>query len=277
MCLKHVDFRKTLTDSSFNNLAAVIVDEAHCIGQWGGDFRTAYSELEKLRAFFPPDTPIVGTTATVTPQGLREIRSTLGIDAASCFHINLGNDRPNISYEVHRISSPKDVQALRPFLTRTKEDPTSPDDIIKGIVFVNTKLASQTTARTIRNWFPKHLRKYVDYMHALRSPRSKRRAMRRFRKGKTKILVATEAAGMVRDFTITISQLLTFLSRELTFQTLNKLFSLVCRPHYLFGSNVPAELEDHARLTHGQFFLSKKQCLNDKGVNDGNPVACHRT
>lgn len=112
MCIKHAEFRRTLTDSEFQNVGALIVDEAHCIVQWGGEFRTAYSEIGKLRSFFPPNIPIFGTSATVTPQALREIRSSLGIDAATSFFLNLGNDRPNISYHVHRIRSPTDYKAL---------------------------------------------------------------------------------------------------------------------------------------------------------------------
>src|SRR5438270_9561823 len=48
MCLQHAGFRHVSTDENFQNICAVYVDETHCIGQWGGKFWPAYSELNKL-------------------------------------------------------------------------------------------------------------------------------------------------------------------------------------------------------------------------------------
>jgi bloom syndrome protein len=196
MCLKHEEFRKHLTGTKFEGLCAVIVDEMHCISQWGGDFRKAYAELSKLRAFFPPHIPILGTSATVPPPALLEVRASLLVDAETSFFLNLGNDRPNISFEVHQLNSASDFDSLRPYLTRVP-NASSPDDIIKSIVFTNSVISTQLGAAKFRSWLPRHLRKQVDYLHALRTPRARKRVMKRFRKGKIKILVATEAAGMV--------------------------------------------------------------------------------
>lgn len=196
MCIKHPEFRRTLIDSNFKNIVAIIIDEAHCISQWGGDFRTVYAELAKLRAFFPPHIPMAGFSATVTPQTFREIRLSLGIDMDTCFSLNLGNDRPNISYHVHQMKSAVDYKSLRVHLTPSAT-PSTPQDLPKQIIFVNAVLTAQILARTIRSWLPKSLRKYVGYLHAHRSAKAKRLAMRAFQRGKLKILVATEAAGMV--------------------------------------------------------------------------------
>src|ERR1700683_311805 len=106
MCLRHLEFWKMLTDEKFQeNICAVIIDEAHCISQWGGDFRKAYALLEKLRALLPPNIPFLVTSATLPPLVLREVRSKLAIDAASSFYINLGNDRPNIAMCVQEINA----------------------------------------------------------------------------------------------------------------------------------------------------------------------------
>ncbi len=196
MCIKHAEFRRTLTDSEFKDVVAVIIDEAHCISQWGGDFRTAYAELAKLRAFFPPHIPILGASATVTPQTFREIRASLGMDLETCFFLNLGNDRPNISYHVHQMKSAIDYEALRVHISPSAS-PTTAQDIPKQIVFVNAVLTAQIVTRSIRSWLPRSLRKCVAYLHSHRSTRAKRKVMRAFRHGKVKILVATEAAGMV--------------------------------------------------------------------------------
>lgn len=184
-----------LTDEKFQeNICAVIVDEAHCISQWGGDFRKVYALLEKLRALLPPNIPFLATSATLPPSALREVRSKLAIDAASSFYINLGNDRPNIAMCVQEINGSDDYEALRPLLAH---DVTSHEDLEKAIVFTNSVNTTQMTCKKVRQFYPKHLRKYVDYLHSLRTPSAKRRVMRCFRSGKIMILIATEAAGMV--------------------------------------------------------------------------------
>ncbi|CAA7261788.1 unnamed protein product [Cyclocybe aegerita] len=133
MCLKHTEYHIHLT-SSFQDICAVIVDEAHWITQWGGDSCTAYSEIIKLRAFFPPNIPILATPATLPQAALQEVRSQLGIDAADSFFLNLGNDRPNIEFSVHKMNSSTDFKALKPLLTR-KPNPSTPDDFHKSNIF----------------------------------------------------------------------------------------------------------------------------------------------
>lgn len=222
MCLKHPGFRRVLTDGNFEKICAVFIDEAHCIAQWGGDFRPAYAELAKLRAFFPSHIPIYATSATVPELALQQIRASLGIDPASCFFLNLGNDRPNISFHVHRMNSADDFDAIKPHLTH-KPDPHTSDDLIKTIVFTNSVMSTQIGVRHIRSWFPAHLRKHVVFLHAHRSARDKRRIMRRFHRGRIRILVATEAAGMVCIHIVVVFTILSdLIFRVLIFLTLNK-------------------------------------------------------
>ncbi|KAF9472847.1 P-loop containing nucleoside triphosphate hydrolase protein [Pholiota conissans] len=164
-----------------------------------GDFRPTYNELAKLRAFFPLRIPVLATTATTNSQCLREICSCLGIDHTTSSYLNLGNDSPNISYHVHYISSTKDLDGIRPHLSHTIPSHSARSHLSKTIVFVNAVLLSQIAAREIQQWFPNHLRKCVDYLHAYRSPQAKQRVMDSFRRGEIKILIATEAAGMGAD------------------------------------------------------------------------------
>ena len=195
MCLEHDAFRKILTDENFSkNICAVIVDEAHCISQWGGDFRKLYALLEKLRAFFPPNVPFLATSATLPPLALRDVCSKLAIDPDPSFYLNLGNDRPNVAMSVQQINGSDDYEALRPLLA---SNVTKAENMTKTIVFTNTVNGTQTTCKQVRQFFPKPLHKYVDFLHAHCTPSAKRHVMRRFRQGKVKILIATEAAGMV--------------------------------------------------------------------------------
>lgn len=194
-------------EGNFENISAIYIDEVHCISQWGGDFRPAYSELNKLHAFFPLHIPFYSTSATLPNDALQEVRASLGIDTESSFFLNLGNDRPNISYKVHRMKSAQDYEAIKLYLTHNT-NPSTPDDLFKSLVFTNSVMSTQITSCHIRSWLPRHLRKYVTFLHAHRSPRDKCRMMRRFRCGRVKILVATEIAGMVHLVFLPFSHIL---------------------------------------------------------------------
>lgn len=197
MCLKHDAFKKILADENFaKTIAAVVIDEAHCISQWGGDFRTLYSKLDKVRAILPSRILILVTSATMANPTLHDVCSKLSIDADSSFHLNLGNDRPNIAMFTQEIHGSDDYEALQPYLAdnvKTVEDIKKK----KTIVFTNTVNGTQMTCKKVRQMFPKPLRRYIDYLHSHRTSRAKARVIRRFRNGKVTILIATEAAGMV--------------------------------------------------------------------------------
>ena len=82
-------------------LARVVIDEAHCVSQWGHDFRPDYATLGKLRALLP-QVPFVALTATATPQCVADIRKSLKMSkTATAVHQSSFN-RSNLYYEVVR-------------------------------------------------------------------------------------------------------------------------------------------------------------------------------
>jgi ATP-dependent DNA helicase RecQ len=93
-------------------VALIAIDEAHCVSQWGHDFRPEYAALGELRGHFP-DTPFIALTATADPQTREDIVRVLRLDKAKRFITSF--DRPNIRYKVLEKHQPKS-QLLR-FLT----------------------------------------------------------------------------------------------------------------------------------------------------------------
>ncbi len=92
-------------------VALFVVDEAHCISQWGHDFRPAYLGLgEAVRALGKP--PVLALTATAPPKVKDDILAQLGLADTDTSVIDIGLDRPNLRYHVIKASSERKKQAL---------------------------------------------------------------------------------------------------------------------------------------------------------------------
>src|SRR6266480_7591215 len=85
------------------NIGQIAIDEAHCISEWGHDFRPEYRELKKLRTHFP-DVPIMALTATATERVRVDIVKQLKLREPRCYVASF--NRPNLSYRVVPKSAP---------------------------------------------------------------------------------------------------------------------------------------------------------------------------
>lgn len=94
-------------------VSLLAVDEAHCISQWGHDFRPAYRQIEEIREFLP-DTPVLALTATATPKVADDICHQLGFNLNSVRH-QMSFARDNLTYAMREVDdkSTKLVQALQ--------------------------------------------------------------------------------------------------------------------------------------------------------------------
>ena len=95
-----VTFRAEMVASLDPGLIAI--DEAHCVSEWGHDFRPEYANLSKLRAIFP-DVPLMALTATATPDTKSQIVSYLHMHNPQILQTTF--DRPNLAYSVHEKST----------------------------------------------------------------------------------------------------------------------------------------------------------------------------
>jgi bloom syndrome protein len=84
---------------SEKRIARIVIDEAHCVSQWGHDFRDAYLKLSFLRRSFP-SVPILALTATATPRVMDDVLVQLGMDRKSTVVVCGSLDRPNLRWEV---------------------------------------------------------------------------------------------------------------------------------------------------------------------------------
>jgi ATP-dependent DNA helicase RecQ len=173
---------RTLSLLERARLALFAIDEAHCVSQWGHDFRPEYLELRVLQERFP-DVPRIALTATADDATRREIVRRLGLDAARSFVF--GFDRPNIRYRVTEKRSARD-QLLRFLEAEHRGD--------AGIVYCMSRRKVDDTAQWLedRGW------PAVPY-HAGLGKDVRSRNQERFLREDDLIVVATIAFGMGID------------------------------------------------------------------------------
>jgi len=172
----------TLSLLSQINIALFAIDEAHCVSQWGHDFRVDYLQLSLLQQHFP-QIPRIALTATADEKNRAEIINNLAIDQAKIF-IG-GFDRPNIRYRIVQKQKPKQ-QLLNFIQTEHLND--------AGIVYCLSRKKVEATAKWLReqglNAYPYH----AGLDHQTRALHQQY-----FLKVESVIIVATIAFGMGID------------------------------------------------------------------------------
>ena len=162
-------------------LSLIAIDEAHCVSQWGHDFRPEYLALGGLGEVFP-DVPRMALTATATPATRGEIAERLALRDAAIFVA--GFDRPNIRYSVGIKTDPR--RQLESFLDNHRNE--------AGIVYCLTRKRVEQTAEWLRN-------KGFDALpyHAGLPAETRAANQRRFLMDDGVVIVATIAFGMGID------------------------------------------------------------------------------
>ena len=192
MCFENVEFSKSLRDTSWSKyILFVVIDEAHCIAQWGQKFRKMYSSLNKLRSYIPTGTPLLITSATLPPLVLSEIRNTLEVRSGHSFDLNLGNDRSNIMPIVWPMKAAKEDLGSLNFIVVGREI------LPRAIIYVNEKELARKACEHLRKLVTPENRSQIDFVHSGRSPGPQKAVLKRFQEGEVNVLCATEVVGMV--------------------------------------------------------------------------------
>jgi ATP-dependent DNA helicase RecQ len=166
------------------SIALFAVDEAHCVSQWGHDFREEYGQLKVLKTL-RPDVPILALTASATPAVLSDVAKNLGlIKPERMVH---GFYRPNLYYQVEQCGD-EDAKLLM-LNQAIRQTPQG-----RVIIYCGTRRVTEELSAALSRSFDR-----VGYYHAGLSTEERTANQEAYTRGDLRILVATNAFGMGID------------------------------------------------------------------------------
>jgi ATP-dependent DNA helicase RecQ len=169
----------------------VAVDEAHCISEWGHDFRPEYMEIGSLLAELP-HARVLACTATATPVVRDEILARLHLGADTPQHVH-GFARPNLRLRAREVASSRErEQGVDALLGEALGTPAAADGV--AIVYAPTRKRAEEEAARLRaeRW-------RAEVYHAGLTPAQRQAAQQAFLDGRAQVVVATNAFGMGID------------------------------------------------------------------------------
>jgi ATP-dependent DNA helicase RecQ len=187
--LNNPDFRDAVLPSLTGSTGLLVVDEAHCVSDWGHDFRPDYRRLRTLLADLPDGVPVLATTATANDRVIHDVAEQLEIGAGTgtdTLVLRGALDRESLHLAVARL--PDNEARLGWLVQRLEELPGS------GIVYTLTVSAAEEVASFL------HERGYAVAAYSGRTdPTERAQAEQDLLDNKIKALVATSALGMGFD------------------------------------------------------------------------------
>ncbi|KAL4869058.1 hypothetical protein BDV12DRAFT_88620 [Aspergillus spectabilis] len=177
-CLERLNERR--------RLARIVIDEAHCVSQWGHDFRPDYKELGAFRARIP-GVPMMALTATATENVKADVIHNLKMNGCEIFTQSF--NRPNLTYEVR----PKGKQAE--LIASIAETITTSYRRQCGIIYCLSRNSCEKVAEALR----KDHRIKAEHYHAGLETEARAQTQQRWQAGEIHVIVATIAFGMGID------------------------------------------------------------------------------
>ena len=167
-------------------LARIVIDEAHCVSQWGHDFRPDYKLLGEVRQQFR-GVPVIALTATATENVKVDVIHNLGIQGCEVFTQSF--NRPNLTYEVRTKGKAKDVlESIVNTINTSYRDQS-------GIIYC----LSKKNCEDIAGKLAKEYGIAAHHYHAGMEPEEKKQVQKQWQAGRYHVIVATIAFGMGID------------------------------------------------------------------------------
>ncbi len=176
--LKNQEFLRRIPEI---NISFIAVDEAHCISEWGQDFRPSYQNIKFFREEFKK-VPMLALTATATPEVVEEIVTKLSLNKVNIFKQSFERDNLNIICQ----NITDKYQKIKDFLSQNKT---------AGIIYTRTRKEAEDL-----NYFLKNSGfDNVNFYHAGLSRQDKERLQKQWQNSHSRVLISTNAFGMGID------------------------------------------------------------------------------
>lgn len=176
--LQSKEFQQHLKDIKINY---IVIDEAHCISQWGYDFRPSYLAIPKVYTL-TNDIPRIALTATATPFVVQDIAEKLRLNTPKIVQGSFF--RPNLSYQIH--PTEKKIEQLAQIIKQINGS---------GLVYVHRRNAAEELSQQLKEYFGIQ----ADYYHAGLSMEQRNKKQNHWLQHPNAIIIATNAFGMGID------------------------------------------------------------------------------
>ncbi len=179
--LANDDFRENFLPVMARRVAMLVIDEAHCISDWGHDFRPDYRRIERIVQTLPPNVQVIGTTATANNRVMEDLIEVLGPN----IQVKRGDlDRPSLLLQT--IQTPRKTDRLAWLAERLPEIPGS------GIIYTLTKRDANQVARWLQS-------QGLDVEAYTSDSKNREELEQALLENRVKALVATVTLGMGYD------------------------------------------------------------------------------
>ncbi|MCL1935221.1 MAG: DNA helicase RecQ [Defluviitaleaceae bacterium] len=166
-------------------ISMIVIDEAHCISQWGNDFRPSYNRIPEFLKKIETRPIVTAFTATATKVVREDIVNKL--ELVEPFTVVSGFDRPNLFFDIHKASKISEKDKILLYFLKTRKNES-------GIIYCSTRKYVDTVYEKL-----KQERYSVNRYHAGLSDKERKKNQESFIYDNTKIMVATNAFGMGID------------------------------------------------------------------------------